>query len=474
MERPLALVVEADAGIAAVVRAILAEQGVQTLAASSDPEAVEAIRNHPVKVLFVGSSVAGAAGADFLRRAARLRPALVPVILGGERTSERTTEALREGAFDVLPVPLDPGRLRVVVERALAQSELLEERRRLRDEVRSREGFDRLIGRSEVMERLRERIESLAQSEMRVLFVGEPGTGKKLAARTLHSRSPRHDKPLVLVDCSSSSPRSLQAELFGYERGALPGIDRRGIGAFEAADGGSVLLNEIFDLDIDLQDRVLRAARDGLAVRLGGSAEITLDVRILSATSRDPEKIPGEPLFRDELRRCLSAAVVHLPPLRDRREDLVLLARHFIDSIREINDLPPIQLDPDAVAILERHDWPGNIRELRNAMEHAVILASGGRIRARDLPERVRHGDRESDAGTAEALRFREAKRRVVETFEKAYLEQLLEQHGGNVTAAAQQAGMLRSALQRLLRKYELRSSQFRIARRSKGALERN
>jgi DNA-binding NtrC family response regulator len=464
MERPLALVVDGDAGLRARVKDALAGGEVETLEAAGEGEGLEALKAHPVRVMLLASSFRPPERRAYVEKVGRLRPSIATVIVLDRPSPWDELEALRSGAFAVLSTPPDPERLRLVVDRALAQHDLLEERRRLRDELGSRAARRRIVGRSDAAERLRERLDVLAATEDRVLFMGDAGTGRTLAAQILHALSPRRGRPFTQVDCASGPEEALEAEMFGWEGGTLSGRARRGDGMLEGAKGGTALLNEVDALPARLQDRLLAAIRAGSVLRLGGTATLPFDARIVASTRFDLSRLVAEGRFREGLYGAFAGAIVDVPALRERREDIGPLAAHFIEEIRSMNDLPPIRIAPETLEVLGRHAWPGNVRELRHAIEQAVILASDGTIRPRDLPEGLRAKPPAVGDGAAGA-RFREAKRRVVESFEKRYLAELLARHQGNVTAAAQQAGMLRSALQRLLRKYELRSSEFRGSR---------
>ncbi len=435
MEHPLVLVLDGDAGKCERLRSALATTTCEVLTAATEEEALRTIEQHPVRVVLASSPPWSHSGGEFLDRATRLRPSIVIVALLDRHSFSGEADAVRAGAFVVAPGPEDLARLRLAVERALAQHDLLEERRAPRGSVRVREGCGRIVGPSEAMERLRERIEILAPGDRPVVFFGEPGTGKRLAARVLHELSPRRGQPFVQVDCAVASAEALEEELFG--RGLTPA------GAIELARGGTLLLADVDALPLSLQGAV--------AAAIGGGG------RTLSATRNDLARLVEEGRFRADLARALGDAVVEIPPLRARPEDVAALASHFVEEIRAINDLPPTHIAPEALDALAGSAWPGNVRELRTAIEHGMILAAGGTIGLGDLPEALRSGP-----GPLDAARFREAKRRVVEEFEKRYLGDLLERYHGNVTAAAHHAGMLRSALQRLLRKYDLRSSSFR------------
>jgi two-component system response regulator AtoC len=287
------------------------------------------------------------------------------------------------------------------------------------------------------MTRVREQLAQHAAGDDPLWFTGEPGTGKKLAARTLHASSGRSERLFALLDCRAWTGEAQLRELWAR------------------AAGGTIYLEQVPAMDIARQELLLRLLHE-----LAGRDRA---VRLLASSLGDPGVLVEQGRLLPELPALLQADTVHLLPLRERKEEVPLLARYFLETICELNRLVPLRLSPETLALLERHGWPGNVQELRNAMEHAAILAVEGRVRPRDLPEAVREPgeSRGAEDGLA-TLRFRQAKRRVVDRFEKDYLRQLLQRHAGNVTAASQQAGMLRSALQRLLRKHGLKSSEFR------------
>ncbi|HEX6852525.1 MAG TPA: sigma 54-interacting transcriptional regulator [Candidatus Polarisedimenticolaceae bacterium] len=318
-----------------------------------------------------------------------------------------------------------------------------------RFEASEASGFSGLVGRSEGMERVRERVARLSASDDPVLLVGEPGTGKELAARLLHQRSSRHAAPFVVADARVSAPGAFEEELF-----------RKNGGLVDLAADGTLFVEEILDLPAATLDRLLRDYAAG-----------RLQTRIVGATSRDPRRAADEGRVSRDVVSWFGTSVVHLPPLRERLEDVPLIAQGFLDALRAINDLTAMRFDPEAAEALSRWRWPGNVRELRRVVEHAALLAPDGWIRPEHLPEAVRQtGGGDPGPGDVVADRpFRDAKRRVVEAFERAYLADLMRRHGGNVTAAAAYSGMLRSALQRLLRKYALKSVEFREGERGVG-----
>jgi DNA-binding NtrC family response regulator len=465
MERPLALVVDRDAGERGKARVLLAEAGIEALEAGSGAEALELLRTRSVRIAILDPGTPGVLAADFLSRALRARPSLVPLILAASAATPEAQRLLDDGAYDLLDRALDPGKVRVVAARALSRNKLLEDLAGLREQLRSRTGYGKMVGRSAAMEQVRERLERQAASNAAVHFEGEDGVGRELAARTMHGMSARSGAPFATLDCASLRGTALETEIFGHDGIGSAG-ERRACGLIEGAAGGAIFLRTVDALPDAVQKRLAEALREGRVRSSGAGHAVPIDVRLYSSSVKPIDAGALGAGVCEELRAAMAATVIPVPALRKRREDIALLARHFLDAIREINELPELTLSPDALRVLEGHAWPGNVRELRNAVEHAVIVATEHTIRPGDLPG----GVQEEPGETSASRPFRDAKRDVVDSFERAYLSDLLAQHHGNVTAAAHQAGMLRSALQRLLRKHDLRSMDFRGGSRPRGS----
>jgi len=466
MDRPRALVVDTEPTIRAIVSDVLEQHGVTTVGAGSCADAFTTLRSEVVHLLFVDFDTTDVDPLELLHHAMGLTP--TPIVSGFVAAGDlsRGTGLIAAGAFDVVCRPIDHETMHALARRCLRQLELLEELKCLRERLRSREGFHRLVGRSSTLERIREQLQALAATDGPVWFRGPEGAGKELAARTLHTLSPRRSEPFLVVECKELATVPGQLDWLS-ERPA------GGSGANGPAtpNGGILYLDEISLVPPEAQQALVRGLDDG-SFRVDDSAiPAAPRVRLLAASSRNVDHDVEQGLILEELAAKLGQSVVHLPPLSERPEDIALLAQHFIDTIVEINHLQPIRISSDALGVLERHAWPGNVRQLRNAVEHAVILATDGVVRSKDLPDWVSDGLAAAvavgpgDVGVGR--RFKEAKRDVVGAFERAYLRRLLEDHGGNVTAASQEAGMLRSALQRLLRKYGLKSASFRKSRRA-------
>ena len=448
MERALALVVDSDPGVRAVIRDVFEEHEVSVLGAGDGDAARELLETRPVGILLIDLQAPGADGLDVLPRERNTRHAPILIGLVPQGDGAEATRLVKAGAFDVLAKPLDGQMLQQVAHRTTTQYETLDQLRRLRKELQGREGYHGMVGRSAAMERLRERLRQLGPTTTRVWFAGETGTGKELAARTLHGLSSAGEAAFIVVSCGELTEHGWSDRWHGDE------------GWLAQANGGSLYLENVTDLSLDLQDRLMKTVADGSTIRL------------LASSTMDPSDAVEQGRLLVELHRFLAGELLALPRLHERPEDIPLLASHFIDAVCEINHLPSIRLAPEALSLMEQHRWPRDVQELRNTMEQAVMLSTDGTITPRELGESFQRDDHVRNRPRAVAAKgaslggFRDAKREIVEAFERGYLRELMVRHGGNVTAASQQAGMLRSALQRLLRKYGLKSAEFRDRRR--------
>jgi DNA-binding NtrC family response regulator len=454
MKRPLALIVNRDPIVRALIRDAFESRGVVARGAGSGAETMDSLRSQPVRIIVVDADTPGIDIDDLLEYALRLQPPRVVIAVTGEDDQERSASLIDAGAFEIVRRPLSAEQVRLAARKATRQVALLDELREIRENLQSREGYHGVVGHSRPVERLRERLAVVAGRDRSVWFWGEAGTGKELAARTLHQQSPRAEQRFAVLSCAVLDADSWDARLGLADEEPSPG------GLLEDLRGGTLYLEDPSVLGVDLQGKLLAT------VDLLGTPDI--DVRVLAASTQEPKALAERGQLLEDLRARLAAETIETVPLRERVEDIPLLARHFVSTICAINHLPPIGIVPETLELLERHHWPDNVQGLRNAMEQAVILSPDGQIRPRDIPDRVRESAPARARATADSnRRFRDAKRDVVEAFERSYLGGLMERHGGNVTAASQQAGMLRSALQRLLRKYDLKSAEFRRRHRS-------
>ncbi|OGK79303.1 MAG: hypothetical protein A2050_15130 [Candidatus Rokubacteria bacterium GWA2_73_35] len=373
-----------------------------------------------------------------LREAQRRLPRARVILMTAFASLETAIEAMRHGAWDYLTKPFKLAEVSLAVDRALDDLRLREENRRLRAEVEQRFSFDRLLGRSKAMQAVFDRLRAVADSDATVLLLGESGTGKELAARAIHHGSARGAGPFVPVNCAAIPETLLESELFGHEKGAFTGADRRRRGLFAEASGGTLFLDEVGDIPPVLQAKLLRALQDKLVRPVGGSEEIRLDFRLIGATHRDLLALVGEGKFREDLYYRLAVIPVRLPSLRERPDDILLLAAHFLARAADALGKPLEGFDEDATAWLLGHRWPGNVRELENVVERAATLARGPRVTRADLgtefvPETALGG----------------SLRPTLAELEERYIRRVLEETGGDRVAAAKILGVSVRTLQR-------------------------
>lgn len=363
---------------------------------------------------------------------------------------DTAVEAMRRGAYDFVTKPVNIDRLEMLVRRALREREVQAENVELRREVVKARTPDKMIGRSPVMERVFETIRQVAPSKATVLIQGESGTGKEVAAKAIHSLSTRSEKPFVAVHCAALSPQLLESELFGHEKGAFTGASERRIGRFEQAAGGTLFLDEIGEIDPSVQVKILRVLGEKNFERVGGNRTIDSDVRLVAATNKDLAAMVAAGTFREDLFFRLNVVPLTMPPLRDHREDIPLLADAFLKEMAKEHGKPPRRFTPEAMSALESYGWPGNIRELRAAVEHAVVLGVGTELEINDLPTALRaiHPIHHigSEASGEGALNLAKV--------ESVMIRKALEECGGNRTMAAKKLGISRRTLHRHLAQF--------------------
>lgn len=368
------------------------------------------------------------------------------VFLTGQGTIDTAVEAIREGAYDFIEKPVDPARLKLCIDRALEKKETLREVQGLRRRLKQIGPTD-FIGQSAPMRRVFELIEKVAPAKASVAITGESGTGKEMVARAIHNLSPRRDKPFIAVNCASIPPTLMESEIFGHERGAFTGANQRRPGVFELAHGGTLFLDEVGEIPVELQAKLLRVLEEGKLRRIGGKAEIEVDVRVLCSTNRDLKAEVKACRFREDLFFRLNVFQVALPPLRERREDVPLLAQYFVDKFNSDSGKHIVGMHPEALDVLKNYDWPGNIRELRNAVERAVILCDEELIQRDHLPPDM--------AGRGpERQTFRLAYGLPLDLLEKEYILGTLQRNGGNKARTAEILGVSEKTLYNKLNRY--------------------
>ena len=448
--RGTVLVVDDEEGVRASVRAIL-EETCDVLEAGNGVEALEVMKAHEIDLVMLDQRMPGEPGIDVLPRIKAADPSTVVVIATAVRELRTAVEALKRGAYDYLTKPFDVDDILMLAQRALDKRALEREVLYLRSALAGGPtdaggiagSFERMVGRHPEMARIYQLITQIASTPTTVLITGESGTGKELVARAIHARSERKSQPFVAVNVAAIPEALVESELFGHEKGAFTGAHAKKLGRFEMAHGGTVFLDEIGTLRLDLQAKLLRVLQEREIERLGGVRPVPVDVRILAATNVNLRSAVRARAFREDLYYRLNVVPVHVPPLRERREDIPALVEHFVRKIaRECNrDVRGVSVG--ALEVLTRYDWPGNVRELENVLHRAVVLARSPVIQLQDVPLDVAMPETGSRLGEDTSPPLREA----MEQFERQYILRVLEGTGWNVSRAARRLGVHRNTV---------------------------
>jgi len=428
------LLVEDEPDQRSLLADLLAAEGYSVAAASSLAEARAELARAPVDLVLSDWRLPDGEGGELLAEIRRDRPETAFVMVTAYGTIARAVEAIRAGADDYLAKPFERSALLLALERTLKHRALERENRDLARELGLRDRLVDLVGGSAAMRRLYDRVERLAGTRATILLTGESGTGKELAARALHQLSPRRDRPFVAVNCAAIPEGLIESEFFGVERGAYTGADRSRPGRFVAADSGTLFLDEVGELPLTIQPKLLRALQEGRVTRVGTSEEVEVDVRVVAATNRDLAAEVAQGRFREDLYYRLNVVALGLPPLRERREDVPMLAAHFAARAARRHGVPEVEIPPAVMRRLIEHAWPGNVRELAHAVERLVLLAEGGKARIEDLPEELHPG---AARPASEGIFRLPAGGISFEAHERDLLRQALELAGGNRARAA-------------------------------------
>jgi DNA-binding NtrC family response regulator len=379
------LLVEDKPELRAMLRKALEKDGYSVDEAPDGNSAIDKVRNRRYQVVLTDLKLPGSSGIDVLREARRAEPTLPVILVTAYGSVEEAVTAMKEGAFDFVQKPVDLDHLKLLLERASRQQELLRENLLLREEYAAHYGFPRIVGEHESMKQASEMAQRVAAADSTVLLLGESGTGKELFARAIHHLSPRAEGPFVALNCAAIPEGLVENELFGHERGAYTGAGARKIGKLELAHRGTLFLDEIGELPLAIQTKLLRVLEEKRFERVGGTQQIDVNVRILTATNKDLRAAVAQKTFREDLYFRISAVPITIPPLRVRGDDVLLLAEHFLERFRREFHKTTLQLTKDARERLLSYAWPGNVRELQNAVERAAILAAGAEIDAAAL-----------------------------------------------------------------------------------------
>jgi two-component system, NtrC family, response regulator AtoC len=423
--------------------------------------ALKVLGQEEIHLVLTDVRMPGMGGIEFLKRVQSLNLFIPVIMISGMNSLDTAVEAIRHGAFDYITKPINPEVLSARIHRAIRMSEILHQNWALRRMAVDPEGFESLIGVSPAFQNLLRMVQDIAGVRSTVLLVGETGTGKDLLARAIHDHSPDHEKPYQVVDCTRFPEGMIESELFGHVKGAFTGAVADKMGLLELANGGTVFLDEIGDLPLSLQAKLLRVLEEGEVRAVGGTRSKRVDVRFIAATNQDLETRVARGEFRKDLFYRLNVVTLRVPPLRDRKEDIPILARHFLVRFAREFGKPLRDIHPSAVTDLVVYHWPGNIRELRNVIERAVMLCSADRLSHQDLISLLPAAPAAAEAAPSSSigtellhLPYSEAKQKVLEEFTLRYVEGKLAVHGGNVTHAAEDSGIPRQHFQQIMKRY--------------------
>jgi len=451
-EQATILVVDDDPGHLTTLQAIIKSWGYKVEAADDGVKAVERIKEKPFDLVLMDVRMTVMSGIEALKLIKEYNPAIPILIMTAYSSVESAVEALKAGAYDYLTKPLDFEVLKLAIERSLEHIGLKTENRALKERLASSFDLKNIIGKSGPMKELLEMVAMIAPSEATVLITGESGTGKELIAKSVHFNSARKDKPFVVVNCAALTETLLESELFGHEKGAFTGADKRREGHFMQANKGTIFLDEIGEMSATTQAKVLRVIQEREIQRVGSDDMIKVDVRILAATNRDLQRDVSEGRFREDLFYRLNVVTLRIPPLRERREDTPLLAQHFLEKLGKRNRKQLKGFSPLAMDMLIKYDWPGNVRELENAVERAVILSPGDYITENDLPMSVTEVYRQEGSPARPAQLANQPQ--SLEEIEKEAILAAFEATGGNKSETARKLGINRRTLYKKLEKF--------------------
>lgn len=445
------LIVDDEVSIGDALRQVFEYEGHRVRVARDGPEALAMVEEESPDVTFLDVKMPGMNGLEVLEELKDQDPNVLVVMISGHGTIDTAVEATRKGAYDFLEKPLDTDRLLVTLRNALEVKGLADSVERLRTEVESRHA---IVGSSFQIRQVLERVERVGPTEARVLITGENGTGKELVARAIHRTSSRASMPFVEVNCAAIPSELIESELFGHMKGSFTGAVADRAGKFEQAHQGTLFLDEVGDMSLAAQAKVLRALEEGVVTRVGSSRSIQVDVRVVAATNKDLETEIKEGRFREDLYYRLNVVPIQLPPLRDRREDIPMLVQHFVDLLQRKDGVTPREVSRGALERLQSMEWAGNVRELRNTVERLLILSSGDSVEAEDVEYLVSGGSGAGALGAEllQAPTFSEFKDQA----ERAFLLQKLREHDWNVSETARVIDMPRSNLYKKIERYGL------------------
>ncbi len=445
------LIVDDDSTHRTMLRALIGGWGYDVVDADDGSTAIEAVQNRPFDLVLMDVRMLKVSGLEALEEIKAFNPAIPVTIMTAYSSVETAVEALKKGAYDYLTKPLDFDKLRLTIERAMEHTRLKEENRILKENLGKHFDMQNIVGRSPAMVSLMETVAHVARSEATVMITGASGTGKELIAGMIHYNSPRKEEPFIKINCAAITETLLESELFGHEKGSFTGADRRKEGCFYRAHQGSLFLDEVSEMPLTMQVKLLRVLQERELTRVGGEKVIKVDVRVIAATNKDLVDLKRKGLFREDLYYRLNVISLEIPPLSERRDDIPLLARHFLEMFSAKNNKEIKGFTPKAMDRLIRHDWPGNVRELMNAVERGVVLTRTEYLDAQDFAV-MQNASRQP----AEAVSVFDGEENnlSLEAVEKNAVLRMLEAADGNKSEAARRLGITRKTLHKKLKKY--------------------
>jgi DNA-binding NtrC family response regulator len=426
---------------------ILKKEGYEVIATGSGPEALDLLQRRDFDLVLTDLKMEKVDGMQVLKKTRELHPYSEVIMITGYATVDSAVAAMKEGAYHYIAKPYKIDEIRQVVSQALMKRRLQLENLELKESLKKSQPVPFIVGRSEAITRVLKTIQQISSSDTNVLILGESGTGKELVAKAIHHLSPRSEKRFVAFNCGSFTEELMANELFGHEKGAFTGAVQKKNGLLQTADGGTVFLDEIGDMPMSMQVKLLRVIQEKELLRVGGVDPLPVDVRFIAATHRDLQEAVQKEFFRQDLYYRLNVIALRLPPLTERLDDIPLLVNHFLARKRREMQKEIDAIEPEAMELLCRYSWPGNVRELENIMERAVALANGPMIRVADLPDYIHNV-------TIETYRHTPSDIPTLEDQEKRYIQWVLEKNGGNKTKAAKIMGIDRVSLWRKLKRY--------------------
>ena len=449
------LVIEDETAQLQTLTGFLEKQRFDVIGSSSGAEGIEIARERNIDLVLTDYRMPGQDGLEVLREIKSINPEIVVILMTAYGTEGIAVQAMKEGAFDYLTKPIYLDELEIIVRKALERKQLVSENVELRRQLEGRYHFHEIVSGSAEIEEVINTAGRAARSKATVLIRGESGTGKELIARAIHYTSPRKDGPFVAVNCAALSENLLESELFGHEKGAFTGADKQRRGRFEQADGGTIFIDEVGDIPLSTQVKLLRVLQEREFQRVGGNETIKVDVRVIAATNKDLEEMVENNEFREDLFYRLNVISIRIPPLRERRNDISPLISHFISRYAVENDKEIEGVSKEAMDVLMKYDYPGNVRELENAIERAVVMARGTIVAAEDLPVHIRstRSKSESRYGSVAGGSLPE----MVENLERHLIADALAESDGNQSKAAELLGISERNLRYKLKKYGMK-----------------